>query len=113
MPLDSGGRSPGRVRPLLPAAGTAHGESTERGLRPQDRFNVVLFAGGSHVMSPQSVEATADNLDAAARVKGYNADITRTYPVSGAFTARQREVYGVVLKAQEAAIAPRLEDRRG
>ena len=44
-------------------------------------------------------------LDAAARVKGYNADITRTYPVSGTFTPRQREVYSVVLKAQEAAIA--------
>ncbi len=44
-------------------------------------------------------------LDAAARVGGYNADITRTYPVSGTFTKRQREIYEIVLEAQEAAIA--------
>lgn len=44
-------------------------------------------------------------LDAAARVGGYNADITRTYPVSGTFTERQREIYEIVLEAQEAAIA--------
>ena len=44
-------------------------------------------------------------LDAAARVGQYNADITRTYPVSGTFTKRQREIYSIVLEAQEAAIA--------
>ena len=44
-------------------------------------------------------------LDAAARIGEYNADITRTYPVSGTFTKRQREIYGIVLEAQEAAIA--------
>lgn len=44
-------------------------------------------------------------LDAAARVAGYNADITRTYPVSGTYTKRQREIYQIVLRAQEAAIA--------
>ena len=38
-----------------------------KGLRPQDRFNVVLFAGGSSVMAPQSVPATAANLEQAAR----------------------------------------------
>jgi Xaa-Pro aminopeptidase len=44
-------------------------------------------------------------LDAAARVGNYNADITRTYPVSGTFSKRQREIYSIVLEAQEAAIA--------
>lgn len=43
-------------------------------------------------------------LDSGARVSGYAADITRTLPVSGRFTARQREVYEVVLAAQNAAI---------
>jgi Xaa-Pro aminopeptidase len=35
----------------------------------------------------------------------YPADITRTYPVSGKFSPRQREVYEIVLAANEAAIA--------
>lgn len=43
-------------------------------------------------------------VDAGAGVGGYASDITRTYPVSGKFTKRQREVYSIVLKAQEAAI---------
>ncbi|MFD2556435.1 aminopeptidase P family protein [Sphingobacterium tabacisoli] len=34
---------------------------------------------------------------------GYAADLTRTFPVSGRFTARQRDLYNVVLKAFEAA----------
>ncbi len=43
-------------------------------------------------------------VDAGARVDGYCADITRTYPVSGQFTPRQREMYDLVLEAQLAAI---------
>ena len=35
----------------------------------------------------------------------YTADVTRTLPVSGTFTPRQREVYSLVLEAQEAGIA--------
>ena len=34
----------------------------------------------------------------------YTADVTRTLPVSGTFTARQREVYQLVFQAQEASI---------
>ncbi|MFO0895702.1 MAG: Xaa-Pro peptidase family protein [Phycisphaerales bacterium] len=44
-------------------------------------------------------------LDSAARWNGYCADVTRTYPVNGRFTPRQRKVYDVVLRSQEAAIA--------
>jgi Xaa-Pro aminopeptidase len=36
---------------------------------------------------------------------GYSADITRTLPVSGVFTQKQREIYEVVLKGQLQAIA--------
>jgi len=43
-------------------------------------------------------------LDSGARWNGYSADVTRTYPVNGRFTKRQREVYEVVLAAQLAAI---------
>ena len=43
-------------------------------------------------------------IDAGAEIDGYAADITRTLPVSGAFSAEQRAVYDVVLTAQQAAI---------
>ena len=44
-------------------------------------------------------------VDAGCEYQFYASDITRTYPVSGEFTAAQREVYEVVLAAQQAAIA--------
>ncbi len=43
-------------------------------------------------------------IDAAARFGGYTADVTRTFPVSGAFTREQREIYDIVLRSMEAAI---------
>ena len=43
-------------------------------------------------------------VDSGATLGGYSADITRTVPVSGRFTKRQREVYEITLKAQRAAI---------
>jgi Xaa-Pro aminopeptidase len=44
-------------------------------------------------------------MDAAAQCDNYASDITRTIPVGGKFTARQREIYDIVLGAQKAAIA--------
>jgi Xaa-Pro aminopeptidase len=44
-------------------------------------------------------------LDAAAQCDDYASDITRTIPVGGKFSARQREIYQIVLGAQKAAIA--------
>jgi Xaa-Pro aminopeptidase len=43
-------------------------------------------------------------MDVAAQYSGYAADITRTIPANGKFTPRQREIYEIVLGAQEAAI---------
>jgi Xaa-Pro aminopeptidase len=43
--------------------------------------------------------------DVGAAVGGYAADITRTFPVDGRFTAEQRRVYDVVLEAQDSALA--------
>lgn len=43
-------------------------------------------------------------IDAGAEEKGYAADITRTFPVNGRFTPRQRDVYQVVLAAQKSCI---------
>lgn len=44
-------------------------------------------------------------LDVGAQYSGYSADITRTIPANGKFTARQREIYEIVLGAQNAALA--------
>lgn len=43
-------------------------------------------------------------IDSGARFLGYSADITRAFPINGKFTKRQREIYELVLKAEEAAI---------
>jgi Xaa-Pro aminopeptidase len=43
-------------------------------------------------------------IDAAGEYSMYASDITRTLPATGKFTPRQREIYNIVLRAQEAAI---------
>jgi len=44
-------------------------------------------------------------IDVGGEYGGYAADITRTLPASGKFTPRQREIYDIVLGAQNAALA--------
>jgi Xaa-Pro aminopeptidase len=43
-------------------------------------------------------------LDVGGQFSGYTADITRTLPANGKFTARQREIYDIVFGAQQAAL---------
>jgi Xaa-Pro aminopeptidase len=43
-------------------------------------------------------------VDIGAEFEEYAADITRTYPVGGKFSSRQREIYNIVFAAQEAAL---------
>jgi Xaa-Pro aminopeptidase len=43
-------------------------------------------------------------IDAGCELDGYASDITRTFPVSGRYSAAQREIYELVLEAQRAAI---------
>jgi Ca-activated chloride channel family protein len=79
---------PGRVGPeeispreyvfVLDVSGSMHGFPLDTAktlvrdlishLRPTDRFNVILFAGGSSIMAPFSVPATHENIQAALRV---------------------------------------------
>jgi Xaa-Pro aminopeptidase len=44
-------------------------------------------------------------VDAGCELDGYASDITRTWPVSGLFSGAQRELYEIVLAAQDAAVA--------
>jgi Xaa-Pro aminopeptidase len=43
-------------------------------------------------------------MDLGAEFRGYTADITRTIPVNGKFSPEQKQIYDLVLKAQEAAM---------
>jgi len=44
-------------------------------------------------------------IDAGCELEGYASDVTRSYPVGGRFSDAGREVYELVLAAQEAALA--------
>jgi len=60
-----------------------------------------------HYVSNDSVFVEGDLMliDAGAEVDGYATDVTRTSPVSGRFSEHQRQLYQLVLDAQEEAIA--------
>jgi Xaa-Pro aminopeptidase len=71
----------------------------------------TIVAGGVnatilHYNDNNAVLAAGDLVlvDAGAEVGYYASDVTRTFPVSGRFTAAQRGVYEIVLQAQLAAI---------
>ena len=70
-----------------------------------------IVAGGAnacvlHYVANDAMLRDGDLLliDAGCELDGYASDITRTFPVSGRFTAAQREVYEIVLGAQRAAL---------
>ncbi len=44
-------------------------------------------------------------IDAGAEFENYAADVTRTFPVNGRFSAEQRAIYELVLRAQQAGIS--------
>jgi Xaa-Pro aminopeptidase len=62
---------------------------------------VLHYSEDSHVMKAGDVVV----IDAAGEYSMYASDITRTLPISGHFSARQREIYDIVLGAQQAAEA--------
>jgi Xaa-Pro aminopeptidase len=71
-----------------------------------------IVAGGANATILHYVEnaavlrpGTLVLLDGGARYRHYHADISRTFPVSGRFTAEQRVLYDVVHAAQRAAVA--------
>ena len=74
-------------------------------------YSPIVASGANacilHYVSNSLALADGDLLliDAGCEVDSYAADITRTFPVNGKFTAAQRDVYQLVLAAQSAAIA--------
>src|SRR5580698_298450 len=62
---------------------------------------VLHYSDDSKVMKSGDVVV----IDAAGEYSMYASDITRTLPINGHFTARQREIYDIVLGAQQAAEA--------
>lgn len=70
-------------------------------------FPTIVGGGANstvlHYTENQSVLAAGDLVvvDIGASHEHYCADLTRTYPVSGKFTKRQREIYNLVLEAQQ------------
>jgi Xaa-Pro aminopeptidase len=62
---------------------------------------VLHYSDDDHVMKAGDVVV----IDAAGEYSMYASDITRTLPINGHFTARQREIYDIVLGAQQAAEA--------
>jgi Xaa-Pro aminopeptidase len=61
---------------------------------------VLHYFGGQRRMDQGDLVV----MDSAAQCNNYASDITRTVPVSGKFSPRQRELYEIVLGAQKAAI---------
>jgi Xaa-Pro aminopeptidase len=62
---------------------------------------VLHYSDDSAIMQTGDVVV----IDAAGEYSMYASDITRTLPISGHFTPRQREIYNIVLGAQQAAMA--------
>ena len=78
---------------------------------PRDGFPSIVAAGANactlHYTANRAEMARNELLlvDTGAEVDFYGADITRTYPVDGRFRAAGRDVYALVLEAQEQATA--------
>ncbi|MGF6649104.1 aminopeptidase P N-terminal domain-containing protein [Paraburkholderia sp. GAS82] len=74
-------------------------------------YGSIVAAGGNacvlHYAAGNTIARDGDLIliDAACELDGYASDITRTFPANGRFTPAQRELYDIVLAAQEAAVA--------
>lgn len=82
-------RSRGAIRPAFPSI-VASG------------FNSTILHYSKNNRRMRSGELLV--IDVGAEYDGYSADLSRTYPVNGRFTNRQKEIYNIVLEAQKAAL---------
>ena len=87
-------------------------------------FRDVCFQAGSEHLAYESIVASGENacilhyrtcrdaidpnglilVDAGCEWQGYASDITRTFPANGRFSSEQRDIYQIVLEAQQAVI---------
>lgn len=97
--------APGRREAEVVAAIEA--AMTARGMQPAYGSIVSVHGEVLHNEHHLGTLQAGDLLlcDAGAEHAGWASDVTRTWPVSGRFSPTQRDVYDVVLAAQEAAIA--------
>ena len=65
---------------------------------PLVRVTVAPFPLAAVLMLPVTDGAVVVNDSGACSREGYASDITRTLPVSGRFTSRQKEIYEIALK---------------
>lgn len=83
---------------------------TKNGVR--DKAFATIAASGKNATVlhyTSNASKTLDNdlilFDLGAQYKYYSADISRTYPVNGRFTTRQKQLYNIVLGGQSVAIS--------
>lgn len=82
---------------------------TKNGVR-QKAFQTIAASGKNgtilHYVSNQSKTKDGDLIlvDAGAQFGWYNGDLTRTFPVNGKFTERQKLIYNIVLEGQKQVI---------
>jgi len=79
--------------------------------------SIVAAGANACVLHYRAADARlkADELcliDAGCELDGYASDITRTFPAGGRFSPAQRQLYDIVLAAQEAAISATRPGRR-
>jgi Xaa-Pro aminopeptidase len=91
-------------------AGVIVGKLMENGCERPSYAPIVGSGKNSATLHYSENSATAKSgdvmlIDAAGEYSMYASDITRTMPVNGHFTPRQRELYDIVLGAQRAAAA--------
>lgn len=89
--------------------GEIHHEFNRHGAR-YPSYNTIVGAGENgcilHYTENESELCDGDLvlIDAGCEYQGYAGDITRTFPVSGKFSAAQREIYDIVLESLETAL---------
>ena len=66
-----------------------------------DNANILHYTSNDEILADNELLL----IDAGAELAGYAADITRTFPINGKFSAPQKALYQLVLDAQNAAIA--------
>ena len=102
----------GAVRPGVPEwelEGVLNGAFRRKGARGPAYPTIVASGANACVLHYEDNDCTVQDgdlvlVDAGAEVDHYVCDITRTFPVSGSFTAAQRALYDLVLDAHDQAI---------